>query len=46
MFPGVEIVLCDYSCSPNAGFTPDILETTGGKRTKRKRNRRKTKRMF
>jgi hypothetical protein len=47
MFPGKEIVLCDYSCSKNEGrFTQDILETTGGKRTKRKRNRRNTKRRF
>ena len=44
MFPGKEIVLCDYSCSPNAGFTQEELELYGGKRTKRKRNRRKTKR--
>lgn len=44
MFPDKEIVLCDYSCSPNAGFTPEELASTGG--TKRKRNRRKTRRRF
>jgi len=43
LFKGVEIVLCDYSCSPNEGFSQEVLETTGG--TKRKRaKRRKTKR--
>jgi hypothetical protein len=40
---GKEIVLCDYSCSKNKGFSQRVLDTTGG--TKRKRTkRRKTKR--
>jgi len=46
LFPGKEIVLCDYSCSPKGAIEQDVLDTTGGKRTKRKRNRRKTKHRF
>jgi len=49
LFPGKEIVLCDYSCSKNEGkFTTELLESTGGKRTKRTKRtkRRRTKRKF
>jgi hypothetical protein len=42
LFPGVEIVLCDFSCSPKDDFTQEVLDNSGG--TKRKRNRKTRRR--
>jgi len=41
LFPGKEIVLCDYSCSLNESFPKEDMERLGG--TKRKRRRKRTR---